>query len=157
MRLATPLALSLFALTVSPLGCAAEEDPVSHPSEEGAEEDELRALTLTEADNGKTVTVPKGQNVLVKLGSNPTTGYKWVVASTSRTLGYPATDRYTGAGPNGPVGSGGVQRLTWKTNAPIDMAGTHTVKLEYKRSWETGPGIKSFVFTVNIVDGDTRR
>ena len=49
---------------------------------------------MTEKDDGKTVTVTEGQNLVVKLQSNPTTGYKWKVVSTDRTFGYPADERF---------------------------------------------------------------
>jgi inhibitor of cysteine peptidase len=125
---------------------------VTPQNEDGSGEDELKSLSLTDADNGKTVTVTQGQNVLVKLQSNPTTGYKWVVASTDRTFGYPAYDRFIKNGDA--VGSGGIQRLTWKTKSPLNMVGSHKVKLEYRRPWEENVNAaKTFEFTVNIVDG----
>ena len=49
-------------------------------------------LAVTDADNGKTVTITKGQGLLLKLQSNPTTGYKWAVSSTDRTFGYPSSE-----------------------------------------------------------------
>jgi inhibitor of cysteine peptidase len=155
MRLSVLLALATFAVALAPIACASptEDDQASSPSEEGDSEDELKSLSITDADNGKTVTVTKGQSILVKLQSNPTTGYKWVVASTDRTFGYPASDRFVQNG-DGAVGSGGLQRLTWKTTSPLDMVGTHKVKLEYKRAWETNVApAKVFSFTVKIVDG----
>jgi inhibitor of cysteine peptidase len=149
------LAVAALVVGVGPIGCAAstDDEPVSSPTEEGDAEDELRSKSITDADDNQTVTVTKGQNVLVKLSSNPTTGYKWTVASTDRTFGYPAYDKYLAASPNGPVGSGGIQRFTWKTNSPLNMAGSHTVKLEYKRAWEVNVApAKTFTFTVTIVD-----
>jgi len=157
MRLHTALvAAATLALALSPLACAGaeDEDPTSSPTEEGSAEDEIRAMSLTDADDGKTVTVTKGQNVIVKLSANPTTGYKWVVASTDRTFGYPSSDTFAGGGASAPVGSGGIQKLTWKTKSPLDMTGSHTVKLEYKRSWENNVApAKTFSFTVKVVDG----
>jgi inhibitor of cysteine peptidase len=157
MRLSVFGSLALVALAVAPLvACSqesGEDDNIVTPGgEEESTEDELRSLSLTEADDGKTVTVTEGQNLVVKLQSNPTTGYKWAVASTDRTFGYPATDTYSGPGASGPVGAGGLQKLTWKTNSPLNRVGSHTVKLEYKRSWETGAPAKVFTFTVKIVD-----
>ena len=161
MRLPVVLALAAFAVALGPLGCAAssDDDPVSSPTEEGDAEDELRSLSITDADNEKTVTITKGQGVLVKLSSNPTTGYKWSVASTDRTFGYPAYDKYVSSSPGGAsaaVGSGGIQRFSWKTNSPLNMVGSHTVKLEYKRPWEMNIApAKTFTFTVKIVDAGT--
>ena len=155
MRLSSVLAVSLFAFALSAFGCAAptEDDPVSSPTEEGAAEDELRSLSITDADDGKTVTVTKGQSLLVKLSANPTTGYKWAVTSTNRTFGYPAYERYLAPSANGPVGQGGITRFTWKTSSPLNMVGSHTVRLEYKRPWETNAApAKTFTFTVVVTE-----
>ncbi len=155
MRLAPIFAVAALAFALSPLACAsdpADDDNVVTPSEEGSEEDELRGLSLTEADDGKTVNVVEGQNVLVKLKSNPTTGYKWEVVSTNRTFGYPSATKFFPNG--GAVGSGGIERFTWKTKGALSLVGTHTVKMEYKRSWETNvPAAKTFTFTVNVASG----
>jgi inhibitor of cysteine peptidase len=155
MRFSAFFALAAFAVALGPVACASptDDEPVSSPSEEGDAEDELRSLSITDADDNKTVTLAKGQSILVKLSSNPTTGYKWSVVSTDRTFGYPSAEKFFASSPGGPVGSGGVQRFTWKTSSPLNMVGSHTVKLEYKRSWETNaPPAKTFTFTVKIVD-----
>jgi inhibitor of cysteine peptidase len=159
MRLSVLVSLALVALAVSPLvACSqsteeAGEDGVVTPDGEETTEDELRSLSLTEKDDGKTVTVTEGQNLVVKLQSNPTTGYKWKVVSTDRTFGYPADERFlrnTDA-----VGSGGLQRFSWKTKGALSMVGDHTVKMEYKRSWETNASpAKTFSFTVKILGGE---
>lgn len=155
--------LGALAVGSTLVACAAEpaDDAISRPSDTGSSADELRSLVLTDADDGKTVTVTRGQNVLVKLTSNPSTGYKWVVASTNRTFGYPASDNYVpppgaaaaaAAAPAGAIGAPGIQRILWKTNSPLDMTGTHVVKLEYKREWEVNVApARTFTFTVNVV------
>lgn len=150
MRLFTSLvALSLFALPLYACSTPTEDDNVVS-GEEASAEDELKSLVLTEADNGRTISVPEGQNVVVKLAANPSTGYEWVVASTNRTFGYPYYKRFLPAAENGPVGSGGLQRMTWRTKGALSMVGRHEVTLEYKRSWETGPAARTFKFAVEI-------
>jgi inhibitor of cysteine peptidase len=153
MRISSLFALAAFAVILSPLACTgASEEEITAPNEEASEEDELRSFTIDETDNGKTFTVTEGQNVVVKLPSNPSTGFKWQVASTDRTFGYPYYTRFL---PNGDaVGSGGLERMTWRTKTAMSMVGSHTVKLEYKRSWESGPAEKTFSFTIEIVSGD---
>lgn len=155
MRIASLLAVAALAVTLAPLGCSADtsdEDAVSTP-DEGTAEDELRSLTLTEADDGKTVTVTKGQNVVVKLQSSPSTGYRWKVTETNRTFGYPASTVFLKNGDA--VGAAGVERMTWKTSGPLPMTGTHRVKLEYKRPWEENASpAKTFTFSVKVVEAD---
>jgi predicted secreted protein len=112
-------------------------------------EDALSALVIDSNDNGKTFVVPQGQSVRVELPSNRTTGYRWMVGSTDKTFGYPATDTYTTTSQG--VGGGGVQKLTWKTKAPIPVVGTHKVVLEYRRPWdENVKPAKTFTFHVTI-------
>lgn len=158
-RLSVFFSLAVVALAVSPLiACSQDasegegDDAVAADGEESTE-DELRSLSLTEKDDGKTVTVTEGQNLVVKLQSNPSTGYKWKVVSTDRTFGYPSDERFLRN--SDAVGSGGLQRFSWKTKSPLNMVGEHTVKMEYKRSWETNASpAKTFSFKVKIVGGE---
>jgi len=150
-RLYSLLAALPLAVLAMPIGCAAEADPEeTGDTSVDSTADELKSLVIDDDDNGKTFNVTAGQNVVVKLSSNPTTGYKWHVSSTDRTFGYPAKDVYTASKPAA-VGSGGVQTLTWKTAGGFPVTGKHTVKLEYQRPWaETAPPAKTFTFTVDV-------
>ena len=143
-RLYSLLAALPLAVLAMPIGCAAEADPEeTGDTSVDSTADELKSLVIDDDDDGKTFNVTAGQNVVVKLSSNPTTGYKWHVSSTDRTFGYPAKDVYTASKPAA-VGSGGVQTLTWKTAGGFPVTGKHTVKLEYQRPWaETAPPAKT--------------
>jgi inhibitor of cysteine peptidase len=106
--------------------------------------------SLGDEDDKATVTVKSGVPVVVSLSSNPSTGYGWVVTSTDRTFGYPEKDFVAASGA---VGSGGTEKLTWQTQSPLSMVGSHKVELEYKRAWEKNvKPIKTFSFTVDITD-----
>lgn len=146
------LSASVLAVALVLGACAGstEDDDVSQGDEA------LTALTITEAGNNKTFTVEKGKDVKVVLPANATTGYKWTVASTNRTFGYPTPKdgTYQGGGANGPVGSGGKTTFVWKTNSPILRPSTaaHKVVLEYRRPFESddAPAAKTFTFKVKI-------
>lgn len=102
---------------------------------------------VTEKSNGRTVTVTEGNDLVLKLPANLTTGFDWIVTSTDRSFGYPTkTFKVDSAA----VGSGGVDTFTWKTRGFFSLVGKHSVELEYKRSWEK-TAAKKFSFTVNIV------
>lgn len=144
------LSLALVALGGA-AGCAgATEDDTS------SSEDELRALTIGEGDDGKTFNVEKGQSFKVALGSNPTTGYKWMVASTTKTLGYPTpkAGEFVGPGDDAPASATGSQVFTWRTtDAALKVASTkHSVTLEYRRPFDspTAAPAKTFKFKVVI-------
>jgi inhibitor of cysteine peptidase len=102
-------------------------------------------VTIGDSDSGKTITVPKGDKVIVRLASNPTTGYQWQIRSLDQEylmlVGEPMydpskTDR---------IGSGGTQVFTFITLKP----GKTMLVLDYKRSWEKKP-IKNFTVAVQI-------
>lgn len=105
-------------------------------------------LELDDSDNNGTFNVTAGDDVVVKLAANATTGYSWIVKSTDRSFGYPEED-YVVDGPA--TGSGGTSIFTWKTTGPFPLTGAHTVNLEYRRPWDTTSAPeKTFKFTVNV-------
>lgn len=147
MKLFDLLAGGLLVVALPSLGCSGAPDDAEATADDS--EDALRALVIDTNDNGKTFVVPQGQSVRVELPANRTTGYRWVVAATDRTFGYPASDTYTATSQK--IGSGGVEKLTWKTNAPLPMIGTHKVALEYRRPWdENVKPAKKFSFSVTL-------
>lgn len=125
-------------------GCAVDDtgDAVANATE--AKE----PVVIDETGDGQSFDVIEGQKIIVRLPGNATTGYEWTVASTDRTFGYPAESNYVTD--DEAVGSGGVYEFIWVTKSPLSMVGTHTVTLQYKRSWET-EAADEFTFTVNIL------
>jgi inhibitor of cysteine peptidase len=87
--------------------------------------------TFTESDNGKSITLNKGQVIKVQLNENPTTGYRWepTVSSGIQITG----DTYV-ASASGRMGAGGIHTWTLK----ITGTGDQHFNAEYKRSWESG-------------------
>lgn len=105
-----------------------------------------KPVSIGDTDDGKTFPVKKGQDVVVSLAGNATTGYEWSVLSTDKSFGYPEAT-YVPSNPN-MVGGGGTSVFTWHTNTPFAV-GHHTVKLQYKRSWET-KAADTFTFSVDV-------
>lgn len=106
----------------------------------------LGGREITEADNGKTVEVAKGNDLKVVLESNPTTGYSWQVkevnASILKQVGDPEFKPDSSA-----IGAGGKETLTFNAAS----AGQTTLKLEYRRPWETEePAVNTFTLTVVV-------
>jgi inhibitor of cysteine peptidase len=105
-------------------------------------------VELDENDDGETIRVQEGDDIVLSLPSNPSTGYSWVVASTDRSFGYPE-EAFTAD--SSATGSGGTTTFTWKSEGPFTLIGPHSVTLEYKRPWDTTtPPEKTFTFTVDI-------
>lgn len=148
MRLISLLA-SVPVLSLMALGCASPGD--SSDLAESTEALSARpAVQISGSDDGKTIVVPEGSDVVLSLPSNATTGYEWIVVRTDRTFGYPTHEEYLPSSSGG-LGTGGTQRFTWKTSGVLSVVGRHAVGLEYKRSFEQAPPLKTFSFTVDVV------
>lgn len=109
--------VALIAATLLVAACTQSRGPVS----------------LAEGDAGRAVVVSAGQQLTVKLPSNATTGFRWVVAKAGplRQVGESA---YEAPQQTGAVGAGGTE--TFRFNA--GSSGSGELKLEYRRPWEKG-------------------
>ena len=98
-------------------------------------------------DNGQKE-LARGQTLVVTLDSNPTTGYSWAVADVDKAVLRQVGDAVYQSPNSNPnvVGAGGAQTYRFEAAS----AGATTLKLAYRRSWETGVApIKTF--TVQVV------
>jgi hypothetical protein len=65
---AVVLVVIMVGTAIAGAGCGSKADAASGPQK------------LTEADNGRTITVKVGEDIQVILGGNPTTGYSWATS-----------------------------------------------------------------------------
>jgi inhibitor of cysteine peptidase len=91
-----------------------------------------RALTLGEPDNGSTIFLTQGERFVVRLPSNPTTGYTWSVAGNAAAVLQPAGDPRFEPSPNAKPGTGGYQVFEFRVVAP----GASSLALAYRRPSE---------------------
>ena len=105
-----------------------------------------KTQTVTENDNGKTVTVNTGDKLIVKLDGNPTTGYTWQLNNFDTSLlesaGEPdyKTDSLL-------IGSGGRYTYTFAALKPGEV----TLQFNYLRTWEKDiPPVENFSITVDV-------
>jgi inhibitor of cysteine peptidase len=101
---------------------------------------------LTEADANHKVVLGIGQDLMVKLESNRSTGYSWSLTESENpiltSLRKP-TYKISGALP----GAGGVK--TWTLRAT--KIGRETLKFEYRRPWEKKiPPAKTVLFHIAV-------
>ena len=79
------------------------------------------------------LTLNKGQQLILSLPSNPTTGYRWAIQDSAggvlKSLG---PEVYQNPDNSGLVGSGG--QSTWRFQA--FAAGTGRLRLTYQQPWE---------------------
>jgi inhibitor of cysteine peptidase len=100
------------------------------------------------SDSSQTISVKVGQEFIIALNENPTTGYSWQKefdASFLELVG----DKYepsAEAKKPGIVGAGGTRNFQFKAL----KTGETKVTLVYKRPWEGGDVGETKVFTVSI-------
>jgi inhibitor of cysteine peptidase len=83
------------------------------------------------AQNGKSVTMHDGDQLLVSLKANVTTGFAWKIGSVKREVLKPHSIKYVpDLNPKHLVGAGGTYKLRLKALAK----GTTTLRLKYLRS-----------------------
>jgi len=107
---------------------------------------EAPATTLTEQDNGRDVDLNTGEALIVRLPSNPSTGYNWTVAGEPAPLKLQKST-FQKKTANGKVGASGMSmfRLT------AGSSGIANLTLVYRRSWEYNtPPMKTFSVRVNV-------
>lgn len=101
-------------------------------------------------DNAKTVSAQVGQEIVVSLRGNPTTGYTWERSAPERAAVQAIGEVEYLADPNpaGIVGVGGIFRARYRVAQP-DRA---VLRLRYRRPWEPESSVAaSFEATVNVV------
>jgi len=104
---------------------------------------------ITEANNGTTISLEKGETFYLRFKENPTTGYSWQLNlsqglnTTDITGTYSQSESKEGEQPL--VGGGGVRQ--WEIKA--DSEGYQQVTAIYKRSWENETGTED-KFTLNV-------
>ena len=102
---------------------------------------------LTAADNGRQLEVKAGQQFIIELEGNPSTGYTWETKDLDAGMFQQIGDaKFTSANP-GLAGASGTLSLTFEAI----QAGTTTLTLVYHRSWETNvEPINTFTVTVTV-------
>jgi len=107
-------------------------------------------LDLTEEDNGGDFTILTGDTLTVRLDSNPSTGYAWLIAELDEeVLENTDQDFQSDANPSGAVGVGGTDIWTFTGVS----AGTTTLALEYKQGLgEDIPSEGEFEVVIEVTD-----
>jgi inhibitor of cysteine peptidase len=106
-----------------------------------------RSVSLNAAENGSQIYVKVGDQIVISLDGNPSTGYTWESQGLDSTIFKQIGEAtFTSSNP-GLVGSGGTLTITLKALKP----GTAPLTLAYHRPWETGTNpIDTFTITVTV-------
>lgn len=102
-------------------------------------------VTLAGGDSGREIEVAPEGTIVIRLDSNPTTGYSWAVDSLDDEVLTLTQDTYE-APVNGAIGQGGIQELRFASGA----SGESELVLKYWRPWEGDASVVER-FTINVV------
>lgn len=120
------IVITIAALLALAMPIAAQESNSTAPKSAS------RVVTVIDQDNGKDIDLPQGGILLVKLDSNPSTGYSWAVAGNSAPLKLEKTTVRKGNQSDHMAGAPGTQELRFSGIS----AGVALLTLEYRRPWE---------------------
>ncbi len=106
------------------------------------------SVNLSGADNDRTVEIQAGQTLMVQLGSNPSTGFRWQVAEVEAgILEQVGEAEYTPASQTPLPGSGGKETFVFRAAT----AGQSPLVLVYRRSFEPAvPPAETFRVTITV-------
>ena len=106
-----------------------------------------RNVVLTAEDNGKDIDLTIGSTLVVKLPSNPSTGYNWTIVGEPSPLKLQKTSFRKSQTKASTVGASGTSVFQLSANS----SGLATLTLVYRRSWEYNvPPIKTFAVRVDV-------
>jgi len=102
----------------------------------------------TYTDSGQEIDIGVGQEFIIALGSNPTTGYSWQASYDESMLELVGGEPTYEAGETGDdvVGAGGIESFQFRAME----AGETEITLTYAQPWEGGGVGETKVFTVVI-------
>jgi len=104
-------------------------------------------VVLTDRDSGTDVDLAPNTRLLVKLPTNPSTGYAWTVVGDPSPLKLQKTSLQKGKTKGGAVGAAGIAVFQLSASS----AGMATLSFIYRRSWEYNvPPMKTFSVRVNV-------
>jgi inhibitor of cysteine peptidase len=97
-------------------------------------------IIVTDADNGKDIDLPAGDELVVRLKSNPSTGYSWAIKGDPSPLRLVKSSTKR----SGQTGQAAGTPVTQEFRLTSTSAGMASLTLEYRRPWEytAGPARK---------------
>jgi inhibitor of cysteine peptidase len=105
------------------------------------------SVVLTERDSGTDIDLTANTLLIVKLNSNPSTGYSWTVTGDPSPLKLQKTSFRKNTNKSGAVGASGIATIQLSASS----SGIATLTLVYRRSWEYNvPPMKTFTVRVNV-------
>jgi inhibitor of cysteine peptidase len=103
-------------------------------------------MTLEQSDDGRSIELPVGATLELRLPENPSTGYRWTVDQVDSTVLRVNEPRFVADG--GAVGRGGARVFSFSATKP----GHSPLSLKLWREWEGDSSVTSrFGVTLTVV------
>jgi inhibitor of cysteine peptidase len=132
---------ALAALIILAAGCG------SHAGSGPVQVSPPEQVNLTASDNGQKITLFAGQELVIQLDGNPSTGYTWEAKDLDAGMFQQVGETVFAASNSNLVGSGGTLTLTFR----VLKTGPAALTLVYHRSWETGVApLQTFSITAAV-------
>jgi len=104
-------------------------------------------VTLREVDTGRTVELKRGDQLILELEGNPTTGFQWQVQDMDAGILKQQGDAEFKSDQQGAMGGGGLFVLTFAATG----TGSTPLRLIYHQTWDKEtPPAKTFEVTVSV-------
>jgi inhibitor of cysteine peptidase len=145
MRVPVMLLTSLVLLSVL-ADCSSRPVSIPNLTPTSMDTDSQCAVGVDASYDGKAVEVPSDCQLKVSLGSNPTTGYEWMLAGISDSGVVELVDTYYLPFPSELMGTGGMEVWAFQTV----HAGSSLISMEYRRPWEEGVD-PAHTFSLNVI------
>ena len=101
-------------------------------------------ILIDQSFAGRSVDLPVGQVMELRLAENPTTGYRWEFVANGAPVCVVMSDRFEN--PPGPPGHGGVH--AWQIKGAV--AGQCEIAMQYRRSFQPDAVGNSFALHVRV-------
>ena len=93
-----------------------------------------------------TIAARVGEQIIIELASNPTTGYTWMPGGHPDPAVVTLMTSDFEPNPSSTFGTSGHHRWTYRVVGP----GSTTIKFTYGRTWDRSPPEKTATFTLNV-------
>jgi inhibitor of cysteine peptidase len=143
-RIVIPITLVGTVLAGLLAGCGGSNDATTTSSSQPGGRPGV--VIVTAADNGKQVSLRVGNTLIVRLESNPSTGYGWAPTGTVPDCLTQQGEGSFESGSTGAVGAPGTQSLMFFAAQP----GSGTLSLAYARPWENTQPANTFSAQVDV-------
>jgi inhibitor of cysteine peptidase len=110
----------------------------------------LNQITTYGQDKTGIVVTPKNQRFIIKLQSNPSTGFSWFVREYDSSLLTAVSQKYVPPGDKKLIGEAGYELWTFQVKSQAFMVPQQTtIRFVYSRPWEGNDEGSQVVFRVS--------